>query len=96
MTSPAGGLKDIPESARRIALLNQADSPQLQTNANNIAKNILTSLSPTLILKLKPGQNSAKLKQPALRTKSLRYMNQSQGLYLQPEVQLEWRSPNKL
>ena len=54
MTSPAGGLKDIPESARHIALLNQADSPQLQTNADNIAKNILTSYNSIIISTLDP------------------------------------------
>jgi len=54
LNSPAGGLKDIPESARRIALLNQADSPQLQTNANRIARNILTSYNAIIISTLDP------------------------------------------
>ncbi|MFC2043055.1 selenium cofactor biosynthesis protein YqeC [Chloroflexota bacterium] len=54
MNSSAGGLKNIPESARRIALLNQADSPQLQISANHIAKNILTSYNAIIISTLDP------------------------------------------
>jgi len=54
LNSPSGGLKDIPESARRIALLNQADSPQLQTCASHIAKNILTSYNAIIISTLNP------------------------------------------
>ena len=54
MTSPAGGLKDIPEGARRIALLNQAYSPQMQTNANHIAINILTSYNAIIISTFDP------------------------------------------
>ena len=69
MTSPAGGLKDIPESARRIALLNQADSPQLQTSANHIAKNILTSYNAIIISTLGP-QIETRIKRSKIQTTS--------------------------
>lgn len=54
LNSPSGGLKGIPESARRIALLNQADSSQLQTSANHIAKNLMTSYNAIIISTLDP------------------------------------------
>lgn len=69
MNSPAGGLKDIPESARRIALLNQADSPQLQTSANHIAKNLLTSYNAIIISTLDP-QIETRTKRSKIKTTS--------------------------
>ena len=39
---PEGGMKNIPPKARRIALINQADSPEMQATAQSIAK-IITS-----------------------------------------------------
>ncbi len=38
---PDGGLKNIPSSARRVALLNQADTVELQSSAGKIAHAIL-------------------------------------------------------
>jgi len=35
-----GGLKDIPSRARRVALLNQADTPELQAEARSIAHSL--------------------------------------------------------
>jgi molybdenum cofactor cytidylyltransferase len=67
MNSPAGGLKDIPESVRRIALLNQADSFKLQTSANHIAKNILTSYNAIIISNLDP-QIETRTKQSKIKT----------------------------
>ena len=41
LTHPDGGLKNIPENARRIVLLNQADTPELQSQADSITKRLL-------------------------------------------------------
>ena len=41
LTHPQGGLKNIPQSARRIALLNQADTPELQSIGGGMARKLL-------------------------------------------------------
>jgi molybdenum cofactor cytidylyltransferase len=41
LTAPDGGLKGVPDRARRIALLNQADTSDLQAQAHRIAKPML-------------------------------------------------------
>lgn len=56
LAHPEGGLKHIPEHARRIALLNQADSPELQAQADTIAKNLLSSYHAVIIASLKEKQ----------------------------------------
>jgi molybdenum cofactor cytidylyltransferase len=40
LTHPQGGLKNIPAGARRVALLNQADTPELQAQAKYIAEQL--------------------------------------------------------
>jgi molybdenum cofactor cytidylyltransferase len=41
LCDPIGGLKNIPSAARRSALLNQADTPELQAQAQVIARQVL-------------------------------------------------------
>jgi molybdenum cofactor cytidylyltransferase len=41
LTHPQGGLKNIPPQARRIALLNQADTPELQSVGGSMARELL-------------------------------------------------------
>jgi molybdenum cofactor cytidylyltransferase len=41
LRDPLGGLKNVPPTARRIALLNQADTPELQAQAQIIARQLL-------------------------------------------------------
>ena len=86
MKSPAGGLKDIPESVRRIALLNQADSLQIQTSANQIAKNILTSYSAIIISNLDPqiktGTNRSKIETTSLEDEVLAVHEPVAGIVL--------------
>ena len=41
LTHPQGGLKNIPPNARRIALLNQADTPELQSIGGDMARELL-------------------------------------------------------
>ena len=45
LSHPSGGLQGIPEGARRIVLLNQADNPELQAAAQKMAPELLHSLS---------------------------------------------------
>ncbi|MDP2995567.1 MAG: selenium cofactor biosynthesis protein YqeC, partial [Anaerolineales bacterium] len=41
LVHPAGGLKNIPLQARRIVLLNQADTPELQAQGKTLAEKLL-------------------------------------------------------
>lgn len=52
---PLGGLKNIPAAARRVALLNQADSPDLQAIAQRIADQLLPTYDSALVASLKSG-----------------------------------------
>jgi probable selenium-dependent hydroxylase accessory protein YqeC len=56
LTHRGGGLKNIPENARRVALLNQADTPQAQAQADSLVKVLLQSYHSVIIASLKDGQ----------------------------------------
>lgn len=53
-----GGLKNIPEGARRIALLNQADAPELEASAISISRKLLPTYDAVWVSSL---QNSTDL-----------------------------------
>jgi molybdenum cofactor cytidylyltransferase len=48
----AGGLKGIPSGARRIVLLNQADTPELQSQAKVISERLMTNYHASIIASL--------------------------------------------
>jgi len=52
---PAGGLKNIPEAARRVVLLNQADTPELKEQGRLLANRLLPAYHAALVASLKPG-----------------------------------------
>ncbi len=54
LTHPEGGLKNIPEGARRVALLNQADTPALQSQASEIGQALLIAFDSAVIASLNP------------------------------------------
>lgn len=54
LTHPSGGLKNIPPSARRVVLLNQADTPELQSLGGKMAQNLLESYDTVLVASLQP------------------------------------------
>jgi len=56
LSHPQGGLKNIPPAARRVALLNQADTPELQAQAGALAKMLLPSYHSVVIASLQNGQ----------------------------------------
>ncbi len=56
LTHPAGGLKNIPEQARRIVLLNQANSPELQSQAKSLADDLLKTYHSVVIASLGQSQ----------------------------------------
>jgi molybdenum cofactor cytidylyltransferase len=49
LSHPLGGLKNMPSECRRVVLLNQADSPELQSQANSIALRLLPAFERVLI-----------------------------------------------
>ena len=54
LTHPSGGMKNIPPQARRIVLLNQADTPALQAFAKGMAEQLRSSFHAVLIASLNP------------------------------------------
>ena len=52
LTHPKGGLKNIPAQARRVVLLNQADTPELQAQAKALAETLLTTYQSVVIAAL--------------------------------------------
>jgi molybdenum cofactor cytidylyltransferase len=56
LTHPKGGLKNIPAAARRVTLLNQADTPELQAQADTIAKKLLPVYHSVIVASLKKEQ----------------------------------------
>jgi molybdenum cofactor cytidylyltransferase len=55
LNHPSGGLKNIPFNARRVVLLNQADSPELQAQAKEMAERLLIAYDSVVVASL--GQN---------------------------------------
>jgi molybdenum cofactor cytidylyltransferase len=56
LTHPQGGLKNIPSLAKRVALLNQADTPELQSIGGRMTRQLLGQFDSVLVGSL---QNSA-------------------------------------
>jgi len=56
LTSPDGGLRAIPPGARRIALLNQADTPALQSQGHDLAAKLLPAYHAVLVASLSPPE----------------------------------------
>lgn len=52
---PQGGLKNIPAQAQRVALLNQADTPALQSFAREMVPDLLRTYHAVLVAALKPA-----------------------------------------
>lgn len=65
LMNPNGGLKNIPPGARRIALLNQADTPALQASAGKIAYALLSFYDSILVASLEQNEVYAVREQTA-------------------------------
>jgi molybdenum cofactor cytidylyltransferase len=53
LTHPAGGMKNIPAQARHLVLLNQADTPELQSIGGKMAQSLLGAFDAVLVGSLK-------------------------------------------
>jgi len=71
LTSPMGGLKGIPSIARRIVLLNQADTPILQAAGHRLGKQLLSTYPTILVSSLASG-NVCNVKKEEPQPPSLR------------------------
>jgi molybdenum cofactor cytidylyltransferase len=56
LTHPQGGLKNIPPHARRVALLNQADTPELQSLGGGMAHELLDCFNSVIVGRLKDSE----------------------------------------
>jgi molybdenum cofactor cytidylyltransferase len=56
LTHPEAGLKNIPPNARRVVLLNQADTPELQSIAQGLALSLMPSYDSVIVSSLKQEQ----------------------------------------
>jgi molybdenum cofactor cytidylyltransferase len=54
LTHTSGGMKNIPTGARRVGLLNQADTPALQAQAKMIAEQLLPCYHAVVVASLNP------------------------------------------
>jgi molybdenum cofactor cytidylyltransferase len=54
LTHPSGGLKNIPPQARRLVLLNQADTQELQSIGGKMAKDLLSAFDAVIVGTLEP------------------------------------------
>lgn len=55
LSHPQGGLKAIPDRARRLVLLNQADTPELQSAAGSMARRLLQYFEAVVVASLPPS-----------------------------------------
>lgn len=55
LTHPKGGLKGIPENARRVVMLNQANSPALQAAALRLSERLLPIYQAVVVADLPPA-----------------------------------------
>jgi molybdenum cofactor cytidylyltransferase len=60
---PSGGLKNIPISARRVALLNQADTPYLCSQAYELAARLLSTYQSVIVSALKNNNSTVVISQ---------------------------------
>jgi probable selenium-dependent hydroxylase accessory protein YqeC len=59
LLDPSGGFKGIPGGAKKMCLLNQADNPQLQSQANRIARSLIPEFEAVIVASLKHGSLGA-------------------------------------
>ena len=59
LSHPLGGLKNIPATARKVVLLNQADTDELQSLGNRLGEILKSTFDAVVISKLQPAPGQA-------------------------------------
>lgn len=85
LTHPLGALKNIPANAKRIALLNQADTPELLSVGGTLARDLLNVYDSVIVSSLQ--QNNL---QTTEKTAGIILAAGSSKRYGQPKQLLEW------
>lgn len=83
-----GGLKNIPRKARRIALLNQADTPELEAVAHELSRDLLTAYSAIWVGNFRTSANLSAVHEPVAGI--LLAAGESKRLG-QPKALLDWK-----
>lgn len=86
LTHPQGGLKNLPPQARRIVLLNQAETPELQSVCGNMARALLDHFDSILI-----GSLAQEKFQTIETTAGIILAAGKSSRYGQPKQLLEWK-----
>ncbi len=90
LLNPEGGLKNIPRTARPIALLNQADTDELKSQAGKIAGALVESYNAVLVGSLQtPGENE--ISACSKPTAGVILAAGAAARFGQPKPLLEWR-----
>ena len=65
LTARSGGLKNIPAGARRVVLLNQADTRELQAAGRSLSEDLLKEFHAVVIAALNPSSGDGKGSEPS-------------------------------
>lgn len=86
LTHPQGGLKNISQNAKRIALLNQAETPELQSIGGGMARELLGHFDSVLV-----GSLTQNRFQTIERTAGIILAAGKSSRYGQPKQLLDWK-----
>ena len=86
LTHPQGGLKNIPSTARRVVLLNQADTPELQSVGGGMARELLDHFDSVIV-----GTVSGQMLQTFEHTAGIILAAGESTRYGAPKQLLDWK-----